>query len=215
MNVETSKNLGGIGAILIVIAFLGAFGSGFAGLLGLIGLILLLIGTKGLADHYKDQGIFNNALYAIILIIVGVVVTIGVIVAVAFAALSDLGINLSDMAAFDQNWAKFVQAFTDVSDFSAIYTLIGGIIIGLVIIFIFLVVAAFLYRRSLNTLASKTGVGMFNTAGLILLIGAVLTIIVIGVILIWIAFILVAVAFFSIKTTAAEQPLAAPPPPPS
>jgi uncharacterized membrane protein len=214
MNVETSKNMGGIGAILIVIAFLGAFGSGFAGLLGLIGLILLLIGTKGLADHYSDQGIFNNALYAIILIIVGIVVAVGVVVAVAFAAFSDLGIDMNDWAAFDQNWAKLIQSFTDFSDFNAIFTLIGGIIMGLVILFVFLIVAAFLYRRSLNTLAAKTGVGMFNTAGLILLIGAVLTIIVIGFILIWVAFILVAVAFFSIKTTAAAQP-ATPPPPPS
>jgi len=96
MALETSKNLGGIGAILIVIAFLGSFGSGFALLLGLIGLILLLIGTKGLADHYGDQGIFNNALYAIILTVVGIVVAAGVVLAVAFATLSDLGINAND-----------------------------------------------------------------------------------------------------------------------
>jgi uncharacterized membrane protein len=209
MALETSKNLGGIGAILIVIAFLGSFGSGFALLLGLIGLILLLIGTKGLADHYGDQGIFNNALYAIILTIVGIVVAAGVVLAVAFAALSDLGINANNWGALDQNWARLIQNLTDPS---AVFTLIGAIIIGVVIIFVFLVVAVFLYRKSLTSLATKTRVGMFNTAGLIMLIGAVLTIIVIGLVLIWIAFILVAVAFFSVKTAAAETPQASQPP---
>ena len=100
----------------------------------------------------------------------------------------------------------------NLTDPSAIFTLIGGIIIGVVIIFVFIVVAVFLYRKSLTSLATKTGVGMFNTAGLIMLIGAVLTIIVIGLVLIWIAFILVAVAFFSIKTAAAETPQAPQPP---
>ncbi len=210
MALETSKNLGGIGAILIVIAFLGAFGSGFAGLLGLIGLILLLIGAKGLANHYSDQGIFNNALYAIIMVIVGIVVAVGAVVAIALSTFSDLGIDVNDWAAFDQNWARLMQ---EVVEPSTIFKLIAGIIAALVILLVFFVVAAFLYRKSLNTLAAKTGVGMFNTAGLILLIGAVLTIILIGLVLIWIAFILVAVAFFSTKTTTAETPQATQPPP--
>jgi uncharacterized membrane protein len=46
------------------------------------------------------------------------------------------------------------------------------------------------------------------------LIGAILTIILVGFILIWIAWILIAVGFFSIKTTAAQPPAAAPQPPP-
>jgi uncharacterized membrane protein len=210
MALETSKNLGGIGAILIVIAFLGIFGSGFAGLLGLIGLILLLIGAKGLADHYGDQSIFNNALYAIIAVIVGIVVAVGTVVATALASLSDLGIDVNDWAGFDRNWARLIENAVDPS---AIFTLLGGIIIGLVILFVFFVAAAFLYRKSLNTLAAKTGVGMFNTAGLILLIGAVLTIIVVGLVLVWVGFILVAVAFFSIKAASAETPQATQPPP--
>jgi uncharacterized membrane protein len=76
----------------------------------------------------------------------------------------------------------------------------------LVILFIFVVVAALFYRKSLNSLAQKTGVGLFDTTGLILLIGAVLTIIVIGFLLLWVAMILLTVAFFSIKTKSAQQP---------
>jgi len=40
MTLETNKNLGGVGAILIAIGGLGAFGTGYAVLLDLIGLIL-------------------------------------------------------------------------------------------------------------------------------------------------------------------------------
>jgi len=54
---------------------------------------------------------------------------------------------------------------------------------------------------------------MFSTAGLLLLIGAVLTIIVIGVIVVWIAMILLAVAFFSIKPATAQATQSTSPPP--
>ena len=54
--------------------------------------------------------------------------------------------------------------------------------------------------------SEKTGVGLFGTTGLLILIGAVLTIIGIGFILLWIALILLTVSFFSIKTQAAQPP---------
>jgi uncharacterized membrane protein len=207
MTLETSKNLGGIGAILVVIAFIGAFGLSYAGLLGLVGLILMLIGAKGLADHYNEQGIFNNALYAVVMTIVGVVACVGVFVATLFTAIATLPV--SDWT----NSAEWIASFQEGLDLNSILTLLGAIAAALVVLFIFIVLAAIFYRKSLNILATKTGVGMFSTAGLLLLIDAVLTIIMIGLVIIWIAFILVAVAFFSIRTTAAETPQ--PPKPPT
>lgn len=197
MTLESSKNLGGIGAILIVIGCLPI--PYIQGLLVLVGLILLLIGLKGLADYYNEGGIFNNALYAVILAIVGGVVAIATVVISALAALSSIGIDLANMA----NWANLgtdlASRFTDLTDFSAIWTLLGALVAALVILFVFAIIAVFLFRRSLNQLSSKSGVGMFGTAGLLMLIGAVLTIIVIGALLIWIGFILLAVAFFRIR----------------
>jgi uncharacterized membrane protein len=76
---------------------------------------------------------------------------------------------------------------------------------------VFVIIAVIFFRRSLNSLSAKTGVGLFGTAGILVLIGAVLTIVLIGLLLIWIAWILVAVAFFQIKT----HPAQAPPQPPS
>jgi uncharacterized membrane protein len=212
MTLESSKNLGGIGAILIVIGMLG-FAVPYAGILLLIGLILLLIGLKGLADYYKEGGIFNNTLYAIILAIVGVVVAVGTFIVTALAALSDIigrTIDLSNVTDWTTLGTELTNRFTNFADFSAIWTLIGAFVVALIIIFVFAIVAVFFFRRSLNQLSSKTGVGMFGTAGLLMLIGAVLTIVVIGILLIWIAWILVAVAFFQIRSQAA-----APPPPPT
>ncbi len=207
MNLETSKNLGGIGAILLVIGFLGFFGTFYAGALGLIGIILVLIAMKGLADNYNEAGIFNNTLYGFILTIVGGIAFVGTLFATVLMALATLPI--SDLT----NAAEWMEAFQEgFIDPTAILALVGALIAALVVLFIFVVISAVFYRKSFNIIAAKSGVGMFSTAGLLLLIGAVLTIILIGFIIIWIALILLAVAFFSIKPTAAGP---APPPPPS
>ena len=208
MTLESSKNLSGVGALLIVIGSLGLTVP-YVGILILIGVIILLIGLKGLADQYHEGGIFNNALYAIILGIVGVVVAVAMIVVTAVAALASLDINLSNVT----DWATFgtelANRLTNFADFGALWTLIGAIIAALIVVFVFVIIAVIFFRRSLNSLSAKTGVGLFGTAGILMLVGAVLP--VIGLLLIWIAWILVAVAFFQIKTQTAQVP----PQPPS
>ena len=208
MNIETSKNLGGIGAILLIIGFLGFIGTGYSGILSLVGLVLVLIAMKGLSDYYKEAGIFNNTLYGFITSIIAAVAFVAVIVVTLLGTIADLGIT--DWT----NTAEWTTAFqSNLSDMSTLFTFIGGIIVAFVVLFILLVIAAIFYRKSLNMLSSKSGVGMFSTAGLLLLIGAVLTIIVIGVIIIGIAIILLAVAFFSIKpVTTQATPSTSPPP---
>ena len=78
MDFQTYKTLGGVGAILLLIGCLTSI-SPAVGLLGLIGIILVLIALNGFADYYKEKGIFNNALYGIIIFVVGIVVTIAVV----------------------------------------------------------------------------------------------------------------------------------------
>lgn len=209
MNLETSKYLGGIGAILLVIGFLGSIGTGYSGILGLVGLILVLIAMKGFSDYYKEAGIFNNTLYGFGTSIIAVVAGVAVIAVTLLGTIADLGI--ADWT----NTAEWTAAFQEsLLDMSALFKFIGGIILAVVVVFILLVIAAFFYRRSLNMLSSKSGVGMFSTAGLLLLIGAFLTIILIGIVIIWIAIILLAVAFFSIKSpTTQATPSTSPPPP--
>lgn len=204
MTLESSKNLGGIGALLIVIGGLAFFGYPYGGLLSLVGVILLLIGLKGMSDYYKEGGIFSNGLYAVIVSIVGGVVFVAVLVWTILTAIAQLGIT---------DWTDWVTRIQqNTGDFTAVWNLVSpivaGVLVSFVVLYVFVIIAAILYRRSLNKLAEKSAVGMFKTAGLLLLIGAVLTIILVGFILIWIAFILITVAFFSVKSSS-------PPPSPS
>ena len=202
MDMQTSKTLGGVGALLMVIS---PFLAVYSAILGLVGLILVLIAMKGLADHYNDAGIFNNALYGILSIIVGVIV----FAIAAFMTLIDffreVGVELNEAWTDPAAISQF--QFQDNMAFEAVAGHIGALLLSLVILFVFVIVAAIFLRKSLNTLSEKTRVGMFGTTGLILLIGAVLTIIAVGAILIWVSYILLAVAFFSIKP---EQPVPEP-----
>ena len=81
MTIESSETLGGIGAILLIIfPFTGWFASGFSGIIGLAGAILVLVALNGLANEYRERRVFNNALYGVILIIVGVAVVVAIFV---------------------------------------------------------------------------------------------------------------------------------------
>ena len=86
--------------------------------------------------------------------------------------------------------------FTDF-DFSAILSLLGALLVGLLIIFVFFIISMFFLRKSMNQLSTKSGIGLFGTAGILVLIGAVIP--VIGLLIIWIGFILATVALFQIK----------------
>ena len=79
----------------------------------------------------------------------------------------------------------------------AIWPYIAAILGSFVLLFVFVVVASIFLRKSLNMVSEKTGVGLFGTAGLLPLIGVVLTIIGIGLILLWVALILLTISFFS------------------
>jgi uncharacterized membrane protein len=203
MTLQSNKTLGGVGALLMVISpFLV---SGFTLLVGLVGLILVLIAVKGLSDHYKEASIFNNSLYGVILSIVGGVVFVAALFVTALSFFTNvLGIELStafsDPTAFSNiDWAEAIV-------FDNLMAHVAALVGSLLMLFIFVVVAAIFYRKSLTTLAEKTGVGLFGTAGLLLLIGAVLTIIAIGFLLIWIALILLTAAFFKIRAEPTQPP---------
>lgn len=196
MSVESSKTLGGVGALLMVVGFAGFFWTFYSGFLLVVGAILVLIALKGLADQYGESGIFNNALYGFLTVIAGAVIAVAIFVMLALQALS--AIDFTNPAAVQQYF----------SDLNNVFSLLGGLAGAYIVFFIFLIVSAVLFRKSLNSLSAKSGEKMFGTAGLLWLIGAVLSIVLVGFLLIWISWILTAVGFFSIKPAAATpQPL--------
>jgi uncharacterized membrane protein len=203
VTLESSKNIGGIGAILM---FIGVLISGYSyGIIALVGLILVMVAMYGLASHYRESGIFNNALYGVITAIVGVVVFAVVVVYALFDFFAGLGFTIG-MGNF-ADWATGLAGIDWVNlGFSLIGNFITSVLLALVVLFVFVVITAILLRKSLGLLSAKTGVGLFGATGTMVLIGAVLTIILIGLILLWVALLLLAVAFFQIKPQQTQPP---------
>ena len=158
--------------------------------LTIIGVVLLLMAIKGFSTYYQEPSMYDNALSGLIYYIIAAIAF-----AVSFAILA-VGI-----------FSIFLIGFGII-----------GFIIGLVVAFIFYIMAAKRLRITLNSLAQKTGEHSFETAGTLLWGGAILTIIFIGGILIFIAWIFVAIGFFSMRTSGQQysQQLYGytPPPPP-
>ncbi len=154
--------------------------------LNIIGIILVLIALKGMTDYYNDDDIFKNALYGFVFGFVSVVAFVAFILMLVFG-------------------------FATVSPVVAPLAGLGLVIITVIVLYAFSLIAAIFYKKSFDTLAEKSGEQMFNTAGLILLIGAAIPII--GKILEFIAWILAAVGFFNIKMPT-QPPAPAPTPAP-
>jgi uncharacterized membrane protein len=207
MAIETSKNLGGVGSILLFIGVI-PWIAPYGWVLALIGLILAMIGFKGLADYYSEAGVFNNALYAVILAVIGAVVAVGLLFVAAVGFLTELGINAANIA----EWSADASQLTDLTAISGVLgDFLAQILLAAVILWVCLIIGAVLLRKSLGIVSVKSGVGLFGTTGLVILIGAVIPII--GLLLIWIGLILLAVAFFSLRpqqeqtaTSATTQP---------
>ena len=216
MTLESSKILGGIGAILLFIGVITFFVQPFLAILGLIGIILVLVALHDLANNYKEGGIFNNALYGFIAGIVGLVVT-----GITFVYLFFYTTILTDfLHVIYPTWNGDLSTLSGLTpntsniSLSDAAPILESFFLVLAVLWIFSIIAAFFARRSLKALSAKASVGLFSTAALLLLIGGFLAIVFIGFILMLIALLLIAIAFFQIKPQP-EQPVATATPSPS
>jgi uncharacterized membrane protein len=204
MTLETSKILGGIGSLLMLIGVVPYISS--YGVLEIVGLILVMIALYDLSKYYSEGGIFNNALYGIIFGIAGAVVSAAVVFVVVLSSLTDFMYGI--FPNWNGDWAALSGLTPDPSniDIGNMAPFIAGIFTVLVVLWAFSILVAFFFRRSLGTLSQKSDIGLFSTTGLLLLIGALLIIIFgVGLILIWISALLLAIAFFQLKP-AQEEP---------
>ena len=198
MSFDSSKNLSAIGSLLMVIGFLGSVVP-YAGILSIVGLILLLVGLKGLSSYYQENDIFNNTLYAIIIAIVGAVVAVATLIVTAVSAFATIGIDINNINDWTNFGTEIGTYFSDFANFSELWTLIGAVVLAMLVIFVSMIISMYFFRKTMTQLSTKSGIGLFGTAGLLMLIGAVLTIIAIGLLIIWIGLILATVAFFQMK----------------
>lgn len=212
MTLESSKTLGGIGAILLFIGVIPFVQ--YTWVIGLVGIILVLFALRSFANYYRERGIFSNAIYGVAIAVVGGIIAGILALAVVLSNITDLVTQLYPGWNGDWSTLQGMTPNTTNIDPSAIFPLIGGLLVVLVIVWVFAIIAAFFIWRSLKQVSNKSNVGLFGTAGLLLLIGAIIPIF--GLILMWISALLLAIAFFTLKPH--EQPMAtatSPPPPTS
>ncbi len=210
MNLESSKTLGGIGAILILI---GSIATAYTfGVLDLIGVILVFVALNGLADYYKERGIFTNAIYSLVFGIVGVVAAASAALYIIFDTTLVTNLIKDIYPTWNGSWSTIsslgsMPRNTSNIPMGDLTSALGAIFLVILILWVFAIVAAFFARRSLKTLSSKTSIGLFSTGSLLLLIGAFLLIAFgIGAILMWVAVLLIAIAFFQIKPQPEQPP---------
>ena len=225
MTLESSKTIGGAGALLLFVAatllFVSSFGlalGAFGALaLGVVGLILVLVGLNGLADTFKDRSIFTNSLFAVIVIVIGAVIAVVVLVTVVLSNITSLiGMlypgwngNITDLP----NATPDTSAITpDNINISAFIPFIIGFIGVWLVIWITAIIATFLARRSLVSIADKSTTKLFSTAGMVMLIGGFLGILAIGYVLILVGLLLLAVAFFQLQPNPPEPAIPSAPP---
>jgi uncharacterized membrane protein len=204
LSIETSRILGLIGALLMFIGIIPYIN--FFGIIEVVGLILVMIALYNLGSHYKDGTIFNNALYGLITGIVGAVISVAVVVVTVLTSLTDFLQTI--FPDWNGDWAALSGLTPDPTNISldSITPFIVGIFTVLLILWVFSIIAAFFVRRSFGALSEKSGIGLFSTAGLLILIGAVLIVIFgIGLILIWISVLLLAIAFYQLKPQQTQQ----------
>jgi uncharacterized membrane protein len=204
MSIETAKILGGVGALLMFIGILPYIN--FFGVIELVGLILVMVALYNLGSHYREGGIFNNALYGLIIGIVGGVISVAVVIITILTSLTDFLYTI--FPDWNGDWTALSGLTPDPSNITldSIAPFLIGLFTVLIILWVFTIIAAFFIRRSLGTLSEKSGIGLFSTAGLLILIGSVLIILFgIGLILIWISALLLAIAFFRLRPQE-EQP---------
>jgi uncharacterized membrane protein len=179
VSLEYSKTLAGEGAILLLLSLVP-----YAGwILGIIGVILLLRGVKELSNYYQDEEIYKNTLTGVKFYIVALAAA-----AVAIAAIT-VGVGSATGFTFSTNFVANVGFGIGLIAFLG----------GLVVAFVFYVLAASHLRRTFNTLAQKSGEASFTTASNLLWWGSIFTIILVGLVLIFIAWIFATIGFFAMK----------------
>ncbi len=163
----------------------------FIPFVSVVGYILIIVAVRDISNDLQDKTIFSNIVIAAATGIVGAFAGAIVIVAGVIGSGATFGISG-----------------------------IIGVGVGLLIAWIALVVSAVFLRRAYKTMAQRLGVGTFGTAATLYFVGAILTIVLVGFILLFIAEIVQAVAYFSIPDQppmqgAGVSPGAAAAPPPS
>jgi uncharacterized membrane protein len=191
-SLSNAKTLGGIGSILVLLTVAPTVGA----VLGIVGFVMILVAVKYISDNLNEKKIFGNMLRAVILSIVGIAVASIVVLGTVLNAFQNGYFGSNFVPSPNVTTAQWITFGTEIG-------------LGLFAAWIFFLVSA-VYLRSYNSIGSKVNVHIFSTAGLLYLIGAATAVIGVGFVILFVAEIMTAVAFFSLPE---RSPLVAQPQP--
>jgi len=147
--------------------------------ISLVGWILILLATKEISESVQDKTIFDDALLAAITAVIGAVV----FVAFLFSPRPSGGFfGAFAFGAFAFGAGFFIPLLVSLGAF-----------------WVFTIISAIFLKRSYEKISQRLNVSAFATTGLLYLIGAALTIVLVGFLIILIALIFQVVAYFSIQ----------------
>ncbi len=171
-DIGKTKNIALIGTILFFLGFIPYLGF----LLSLAGSILLLIGMYNFSQVYNEKNIFVSFFIGWLVGIIAFVVGIGFGVGSLIPVLLTQGTEETVMAIFGL-----------------------GIIVAILVFYAGCIFGCYHYKKSLDLLGRYTDVYLFGLAGNLLFWGAVGIIALgLGLLVIWVGWIILAVAFYSI-----------------
>jgi uncharacterized membrane protein len=180
---EYSKTLAGEGSILLLLSVIPYVGW----VLGIIGVVLLVRSMKEFANYYQDERIYQETVVGVKFYVIAIIAAAVAVTAIVLGA-----------------WSA--THFTNIFTFTAGFGVgLVAFLAGIVTAFVFYVFAASHLRKVFNILGDKSGEGSFYTAGTLLWIGSILTIIMVGLLLIFIAWIFSTIGFFTMKPRQYQQ----------
>jgi uncharacterized membrane protein len=204
MDLRNAKTIGGIGTILLCLSFIPAIGVLFA----IPGVILVLVSLNEIARKLNESRIFNNYLISVILNAISVLVAVTGLVYTAFLFMSSViklpfeeFSNVSPEVLFNRIFSQG-ELLSIMESFGKWLWIV---LLVLVIIYALMVVSGYFIKESLNEVGEKLNDSNFKTAGLLIFLGNLLSILFgLGFIIVLVGDIFLAIAFFSIKVEAAE-----------
>ena len=181
LTIQTNRTLGGLGAVFSVLSVVStissvflygypnssgvnlllALVSGVVGLFAFVGFILFLIAMYGFSRDYNEHRIFNYLLYGFLCTIVAAVIAGIIVVVIVLSNLATIIPNINPSTTTPSQVST--SMLTSMSPFLAVFSFVG-------VIWVVFNVLAF------RLLGEKSGVPLFRTGALVLLVGAVVNV---------------------------------------
>jgi uncharacterized membrane protein len=216
ITLRQARAIGGVGSIFVLLFFVLMVGF----ILGIIGLVMILLAVKQISDGVNDKEIFNNVLMAILLQIVGIGVftfillivilqgRVGILGGLLTLILFGIGVLTFAILGSRLQLLALTPSRSLLDGLATVFAIFDVLIVGLIVMWVVLIIAARFFRKGYEGIATKTGTETFRSVGRWYYYGAWLSIVLVGFVLILIAWILQIVAFFSLPESPPAQPTA-------